>query len=189
MPKAYLVMDRDYLYNDETYAPWFDDNICTEPIRILDTREEAEQFARELALPRFRNLLLGDYSLGSPDQVTSLSLPELYEKLSEATGDVSILQAGRKSPKTAWADIEIPAHLSDERLHQVMDVLDRIRFYEVVESTSEDPQALEQARTLINAGVVDPSQQLYRAYRVPEEDIAEAVKLFGLEFEPFDGGL
>ena len=189
MAKAYLVMDRDYIYNDETVAPWFDDNICTEPVQILDIREHAERLARQLSRPRFRGMVLGDYSMGLPDDLTSLPLQLFYQKISEALEDVSILQKGKKAPATAWAEIEIPVHLGDAQLEKVMDVLDKIRFYEVVESTSEDPEALQKAKALINAGVVDPAQQLYREYRVPEEDIAEAVKLFGLEFEPFDGGI
>ncbi|GGJ24742.1 hypothetical protein [Deinococcus roseus] len=189
MPKAYLVMDRDYMYTDEIYAPWFEDNICTEPMQVFDTHEEAEQHARTLALPRFRGLRLQDYALGSTELLTSLPLQAFYQKLAEALGDASIFQDSKKNPKTAWMDIEIPAHLSDERLHQVMDVLDRIRFYDVVESTTEDEAALEQAKTLINAGVVDPEEKNFRAYRVPEDEIAQAVQLFGLEFEPFDGGL
>lgn len=189
MPKAYLVMDRDYIYNDETYAPWFEDNICTEPVQILDTREHAEHLARQLSRPRFRGMVLGDYSLNDPGELSSLDLQAFYQRLSEALQDPSIVPRNKKDMEDAWMDIEIPETLSDARLEQVMDVLDKIHFYDVVESTSEDPEALQKAKTLINAGVVDPAQQLYREYRVPEEDIAEAVKLFGLEFEPFDGGI
>lgn len=187
--KAYLVMDRDYLYNDETFSPWFEDHICTAPIKVLPSRAEAEQLARELSAPRFRGLVLGDYTLDGVQELTHLKLPDFYRQLSDLLQNPSIVPKGKLSSDESWRDIEIPARLDDARLFQVMDLLSKIRFYEVIESTTTDPALLQEAEQTINKGVVDLDEYEIRTYTAPEAEISKAVSAFGLEFEPFDGGI
>lgn len=51
MPTQYIVIERSYIYNDETY----DRSEGGEPRKLFDTLEEAQKYARQLNLETFES--------------------------------------------------------------------------------------------------------------------------------------
>jgi hypothetical protein len=131
---VFLVHQIEWMYDDEWYYRADEEESDEEKreinpsVKAFLSREKAEAYAKQLDRNERKkwepHYLMGD--MDSWDRISSLSEEEVLQRIEEL---------GLEPPNDVyeipeWWDPKMPKELS----HQVWDLFDRLRFYEVLES-------------------------------------------------------
>ncbi|GEM47618.1 hypothetical protein [Deinococcus cellulosilyticus] len=187
--KAFLVVERDFFYTDETMAPLFAADVCTNPHRIFFDEASAHSYALKHAWEVFSRRPLGDWGMGL-DLITSLPPRQFYLNMKALLGENFALPADLDDPDyDHWSEIWLD-HTTDPQIQeQVFACCDRVVIFQVLPSEVDDATLLREAARKLTGDIHhlvfdEKLQWVAREYLVPESDLSQITKLFGVTFQP-----
>jgi hypothetical protein len=188
MLKAFLVMENDFLYNDEFNFNVTEPGTCSNPKRIFFTRLEAESCALEIARTALRGQPLSTWGF-YPGDLSSLNDETLFvTRLSNITGN-------KFSDVTDAIHSELPENLNDETVQALLELCDRLIVTVIVEATITDEQALLEAQQTLENGILNDRSSMdwfsseadyIPRYTLSAERIGQITGLFNVPFEPYE---
>jgi hypothetical protein len=168
MPNAYLVMENEYMYNDEYNELLTSEGTCSNPKRIFWTREEAEAAALEIA----RQSILGEplFIWGeSHEYYSSLGEKDFYANLGALLGDEF---------NTPDFEEALPSSLDDSKFKQLLAICDKLQVAVIVETEITNESAFQEA-----------AETLKNKEQIEQSKLEQVTQLFGLRYEPVESDL
>ena len=167
MPNAYLVMENEFIYNDEYNELLTTQGTCSSPQRIFWTRENAEAKALEIARQRILGEPLYIWGLVQED-ISSLEYTEFYSQLGALLGK-------KFADSDGYHVHEIPTTLNETKFKQLLKLCDKLQIAVVVETQITDENLF-----------VEAAQTLETKQQANQSKLEQITQLFGLPYKPIE---
>lgn len=167
MPNAYLVMENEFMYNDEYNELLTLEGTCSNPKRIFWTRAEAE--AQALKITK-KNMIGEPLSMWSFELEDISSLPEeiFFKQLGAVLGS-------QFANPDAYYEQSIPSTLDDIQFKQLLAICDKLKIAVIVETQITNESLFQEA-----------AQTLKTKKRAEQSKLEQITQLFGLPYEPVE---